>query len=170
MLVAIAVLALASQAEVPAYPVPFTLQTLAVILTGFLLGPTLAFAATCAWLVAGAAGLPLFSGGSGGPDSFTGPTAGYLVSFPFAAALAGWLADTRRDASALRLFAAGIAAHVLVLAVGGLWLSALIGASPAWEKGVWPFVPSAFLKSAAAAALAKLYAAVSGTGAQARSR
>ena len=156
LLISIAGLSLASQIELPVRPVPFTLQTLAVILTGFLLGPVRGFVATVAWLAAGALGLPLFSGGSGGWESFSGPTAGYLLSFPFAAALAGWLAlGWRRGVSAVRLFAAAILAHMLTLALGGAWLATLIGLSGAWEKGVLPFLLSAVLKSAAAAVLMK---------------
>jgi biotin transport system substrate-specific component len=165
-LVAIAALSLASQLEVPMRPVPFTLQTLAVILVGFLLGPWLGFAATAAWLVAGALGLPVFSGSSGGIDSFAGPTAGYLLSFPFAAALAGWLGGNWRDSFAwARLFAAAIAAHCLTLAVGGAWLSTMIGVASAWEKGVLPFLFSAVLKSAAAVVLLKAAASARRTGA-----
>lgn len=173
ILLAVAALALASQAEIPIEPVPFTLQTLAVILVGFLLGPVFGFAATALWLVAGALGLPVFSGGSGGSggvDSFTGPTAGYLLSFPVAAALAGWLAGARNVVSALRLFMAGLAAHALVLGVGGIWLATMIGGSEALEKGVLPFIPSAFLKSAAAVVLVKAIVSTRRSSSQARSR
>lgn len=166
--VAVAALALASQAEIPIEPVPFTLQTLAVILVGFLLRPALGFAATAAWLIAGALGLPVFSGGSGGVDSFSGPTAGYLLSFPFAAALAGWLSKTW--VSALHMFAAAIAAHVLILAAGGAWLATQIGVTEALEKGVWPFIPSALIKSAAAVAILKAIALAGWKNPQARSR
>ena len=65
-------------------PVSLTLQTLAVVLTGFLLGPGLGFVATAIWLALGALGLPFFAGGEGGIEHLTGPTAAYLLSFPFA--------------------------------------------------------------------------------------
>ena len=152
--VAVAGLSLASQAEIPLEPVPLTLQSLAVVLTGILLGPLLGFAATAAWLAGGAAGLPLFAGGEGGIGHLAGPTAGYLLSFPLAAALAGGLAGPASPM--LRLFLAGIAAHSLILAVGGAWLSTLIGAGPAAERGVLPFIPGALLKSAIAAAMIRL--------------
>ena len=155
VLMAVAGLGLASQVEVPLEPVPVTLQSLAVVFAGFFLGPLLASIATSIWLVCGACGLPLFAGGEGGIDHFTGPTAGYLLAFPFAAALAGYLARPK-EPRLLRLFLAGLAAHALILAVGGLWLSAKIGVLIALEKGVLPFLPGAVLKSVAAAILLKL--------------
>ena len=158
--IAIAVLglALASQVEIPLEPVPLTLQTLAVVLTGFLLGPVLGFMATIVWLVLGAIGLPLFAGGEGGLEHLTGSTAGYLLSFPVAAAVAG-LGAERAGPRAAWLFLAAIAAHVITLMLGGWWLSTKIGAQAALEKGVLPFLPGALLKSAAAAILMRLYGA-----------
>jgi biotin transport system substrate-specific component len=146
---AVAVLALASQVEIPMQPVPLTLQTLAVVLTGFLLGPGLGFIATAIWLALGAAGLPLFAGGEGGIEHLTGPTAGYLLSFPFAATVAGFgarLAGLR----IIGLFVAAIAAHALTLAAGGAWLATKIGLHDAVAFGVRPFLLGAVLKSATA--------------------
>ena len=149
MVIAVAALALASQAEIPMQPVPLTLQTLAVVLTGFLLGPGLGFVATAIWLALGAAGLPFFAGGEGGIEHLAGPTAGYLLSFPFAAAVAGFgarLAGLR----IIGLFMAAIAAHALTLGVGGAWLATKIGSHDAMAFGVTPFLLGAVLKSAAA--------------------
>jgi biotin transport system substrate-specific component len=127
LLLAVAGLALASQVEIPMRPVPITLQSLAVVLTGFLLGPRLGFAATLVWLAGGAVGLPFFAGGEKGVRYLTGPTAGYLLSFPFAAAVAGFAARRRRSRTdILELFAAAIVAHLLILAAGGWWLSTKI--------------------------------------------
>lgn len=147
-------LGLASQVEIPLEPVPLTLQTLAVVLTGILLGPLPAFAATAIWLAAGATGLPLFAGGEGGIDHFFGPTGGYLLSFPLAAALAGFLARSAdQKPGILRLFLASLAAHALSLALGGGWLATQIGVPSALDHGVLPFVPGALVKSAVAATL-----------------
>src|SRR6267378_7772382 len=77
---------------VPWSPVPITGQTFAVLLTGAALGPRRAFAAQLLYLIEGAAGLPFFAGGAGGAAVLAGPTAGYLLGFPFAAALTGFLA------------------------------------------------------------------------------
>ena len=157
---AVAGLAFASQVEIPMQPVPLTLQTLAVVLTGFLLGPRLGFTATAIWLVGGAAGLPFFAGGESGIRHLTGPTGGYLMSFPFAAALAGWGAEQGgKRFGILRLFLTAIVAHLLILAAGGLWLSTKIGVAAAIEKGVIPFLPGAVLKSVAAAILIEVIGA-----------
>lgn len=74
-------------------PVPITLQTFAVLLTGAVLGARRGFLAVLLYLVVGAAGLPVFSGGAAGLGVLAGPTAGYLVGFPFAAALTGFLVE-----------------------------------------------------------------------------
>ena len=72
-------------------PVPITLQTFGVLLTGAVLGARRGFLAVVLYLVVGAAGLPVFSGGTGGTAVFTGPTVGYLIGFPLAAACCGFL-------------------------------------------------------------------------------
>src|SRR3954447_18416753 len=71
--------------------VDITLQTFGVLLAGCVLGPVRGFLAVVLYLLLGAIGLPVFAGHSGGLAVFTGATAGYLISFPFAAALAGFL-------------------------------------------------------------------------------
>jgi biotin transport system substrate-specific component len=157
---AVAGLALASQVEIPMRPVPITLQTLAVVLAGFLLGPRLGFVATLIWLAGGAAGLPIFAGGESGIRHLSGPTAGYLLSFPFAAAVAGFAAEREHPRPrVLWLFVAAIVAHLLILAAGGWWLSTKIGAVAAMNNGVIPFLPGAGLKSAVAAIAMKLIGA-----------
>src|SRR5579872_4351062 len=73
-------------------PVPLTLQTFAVLLLGLLLPPGAAAAALVLYLLEGAAGLPVFSPlGPGGMLQLLGPTGGYLLSYPLAAALTAWL-------------------------------------------------------------------------------
>ena len=73
-------------------PVPFTLQTVGVGLAGLCLGPWRGFASVLLYLLVGAAGLPVFARGGAGLASFAGPTGGYLIAFPFAALLAGFVA------------------------------------------------------------------------------
>ena len=68
---------------------PITLQTFAVLLSGAVLGMRRGFLAVLLYVVAGAAGLPIFSGGAAGLAVLTGPTAGYLIGFPLAAGLCG---------------------------------------------------------------------------------
>lgn len=74
-------------------PVPITLQTFAVLLTGIVLGPKRAPLAVGLYLIVGFVGLPVFAGGSGGFASLASPSVGYLLSFPVVAFLAGVLAQ-----------------------------------------------------------------------------
>ncbi len=81
----------------PAIPVgpvgvPITLQTLAVALTAMILGPWRGFAATALYVIVGLAGLPVFAGGASGLGVLAKPSAGYLLAFPLAALLIGFLA------------------------------------------------------------------------------
>ena len=86
---------IAALAIVPGFnigPVPFTLQTIGVGLAGLCLGAWLGFSAVLLYLLVGAAGLPVFARGGAGLASFAGPTGGYLLAFPLAALLAGFVA------------------------------------------------------------------------------
>ncbi|MCC9204775.1 biotin transporter BioY [Arthrobacter sp. zg-Y769] len=127
--------------------VPITLQTLAVMLTGMLLGPGRGAAAVGLFLLAGLAGLPVFSGFRGGPGVLAGPSAGYLLSFPVAAAVVGLLAGlvlrrTRRDRTVL-LFAAALATSFAVVhpaGIAGLMLNGHLSfpAALAVDMAFWP--------------------------------
>lgn len=124
--------------------VPITLQTLAVMLAGLVLGPVRGFLAVALYLALGAAGLPVFAEHSAGLGSFTGVSAGYLWSFPVAAGLAGLLvryAAGRRRTSALVVFLcavpgmvlnhlAGVLGMKVVLQVG--WPAAFSYDAPFW--------------------------------------
>lgn len=150
---AVAALALASQVTLPMTPVPMTLQTLAVTLCGALLGWRLGALAVLSWLAVGAAGLPVFAEGGAGIARLTGPGAGYLFAFPFAAALTGWLAARGWNGDRPRLaFAAMLLAHALCLLSGGAWLGASAGSWAAFAGGVLPYIPGAIVKSAIGAA------------------
>lgn len=98
-------------------PVPITLQTFAVLLAGAVLGAKRGFLAVLLYVVVGAAGLPVFSGGAAGLAVLTGPSAGYLLGFPFAAALCGFLVE--------RLPHAKLATSVPLIALAGLVGSAV---------------------------------------------
>lgn len=97
--------------------VPITLQTFAVLLSGAVLGARRGFLAALLYLAIGAAGLPVFSGGAAGLGVFAGPTMGYLVAFPLAAALCGFLVE--------RLPRAKVATSVPLIFVAGLFSSAV---------------------------------------------
>ncbi|HEX8459399.1 MAG TPA: biotin transporter BioY [Pyrinomonadaceae bacterium] len=148
-------IALSAQVVVPLpfTPVPVTMQTFAVLLTGALLGSRLGALALVAYLLEGALGLPFFRGGGGGWLYLTfSPTAGYLLAFPLAAFLTGRLAERGWDRRFLTA-AAAIALGSIVVLMGG-WLGLLRFYSPerAFALGVAPFIIGDLLKIALAAA------------------
>ena len=153
VIVGTAILTLSSYIEVPMFPVPMTMQTFAVTLVGALYGWRLGALTIMAWLLEGAVGLPVLAGGMGGLPYFAGPTAGYLLSFPLAGALVGWLVEQgwngRRP---LLAFAAMLLGNALCLVLGGAWLAMLVGPEKAVTLGVAPFVIGALVKSALGAA------------------
>ena len=125
--------------------VPITLQTLTVMLAGCVLGPVRGFSAVTLYLALGAVGLPVFAEHSSGIGVFTGPSGGYLLSFPIAAALGGLLvAHVARDrrTRALVVFACSIAASILVihpLGILGMMLHFDVSflEAAAWDMPFW---------------------------------
>lgn len=104
----------------PGTPVPFTLQPVAVLLAGVLLGARLGAASQFAYLAAGAAGLPVFAAG-GGLAYLGGPTGGYLLAFPVAAFVAGWISGARPNLP--RTIAGSVLGLLIVHLSGAAWLS-----------------------------------------------
>lgn len=149
--------ALAAQVKVilPGSPVPVTLQTLTVVLAGMTLGPILGTASMLFYLVLGMTGYAVFALGFG-PAALWGPTGGYLVGFVVAQPVIGWLA-TRRWNPWLRMSAAALAGHAIILALGGTWLAIISGNNfdIGWTLGVLPFLPGSLIKSAPAIVLAR---------------
>lgn len=152
-LAGIAVLTLSSYVALPMVPVPVTLQTLAVVLMGAVLGPRAGAAVVTAWLGLALAGAPVLAGGKSGLLAFTGPTAGYLISFPIAAFLAGYLPKGQTLAGHGVRFAGFIGLHAVILTAGWAWLSNFAGPQVAFASGVVPFLAGTLLKSALAAAV-----------------
>lgn len=127
--------------------VPITLQTFGVLLTGAVLGPKRGFLAVVLYLLVGAVGLPVFSGGAAGPGVLVGPTAGYLFGFPLAAALCGFLVSRIRTATpwlhVALVFTAGLASSAVfihTLGMTGLVLRADYSWTAAWATDAvfWP--------------------------------
>jgi biotin transport system substrate-specific component len=149
-------LAAASQISVPMVPVPVTMQTFAVTMIGALYGWRLGAITVLAWLAEAMLGAPVLANGSGGIAPFAGPTAGYLAAFPVMALLVGWLAEKGWTGdNIVRSFSAHLAANILCLTLGGLYLATLIGSDKGWLLGVAPFILGAVLKSALATAVLK---------------
>jgi biotin transport system substrate-specific component len=89
--------AVGAQIEIPHQPVPYTLQTFFVLLAGAVLGKRNGTISMALYLLAGVAGLPVFSGWSFGIAKVIGPTGGYLLSFPIAAFVVGYLLPQRSN-------------------------------------------------------------------------
>lgn len=157
----VGVLTASAWVSVPFYPVPLTLQTLAVLLVGGLLGPRLGVAAVTSYLALGLAGAPVFHNGLGGPALLAGPTGGYLVGFVPAAFLMGvacrkgWvlLAGRRRALTRVFLLMGGaILAEVAIYGLGLPWLAFTTGqgAETAVAAGLAPFLLGDLVKMAVA--------------------
>lgn len=139
----------------PFTPVPITLQTLAVVLSGLILGARGGAAAQLTYLGLVALGLPLDANGLGSA-AFFGPTAGYLVGFVPAAFVAGWLADRFSARSWWGNFVAAMAGMMVIYLVGASWLAVVLGSwQKAWLGGVVPFILIDLGKAAIAAAVAE---------------
>jgi biotin transport system substrate-specific component len=149
-----ALLALAAKITVPFWPVPMTLQTLAVFLIAAAYGRDLAVATLLAYLAEGALGLPVFATGAG-LAYMAGPTGGYLVGFVAAAAIVGHAADRGFDRNALVLFGAMMLGEIVILALGAAWLAVLFGAEKALAFGVGPFIVTDVIKMALATAVVR---------------
>ncbi len=147
----------AAQVRVPLpfTPVPITLQVLAVILAGLMLGSRDGFLSQLLYVGLVAVGLPLATGGAGGVAPFLGPTAGYLISFPIAAAVVGLLAGD--GAGRGRSFLAAIAGAAIIYVFGATWLGVTLHLTPAQAValGVTPFLLVDLGKAVLAALVAR---------------
>ncbi|MCL8252289.1 biotin transporter BioY [Aeromicrobium fastidiosum] len=139
--------------------VPVTLQLFGIFLAGAVLGARRGFLAVVLYLVVGAAGLPIFAGGTSGVAPFTGVTGGYLFAFPFAALIVGLAVERahRRSVAVTAgvVLAGGVVAEALVWVVGATGI-ALYADTP-WGTTVtssFAYVPADLAKLAAAAVVA----------------
>jgi biotin transport system substrate-specific component len=141
---------------IPIGPVPIVLQNLFVFLTGLLLGSRWGAASVGIYLLAGALGLPVFAGGSGGIGHFAGPTGGYLLGYLPAVYVIGLISCGSRKPVILDIVAM-IAGSLIVYAFGLSWLKILTKMSLAktLAVGMLPFIPGDALKIAAAVPIAK---------------
>lgn len=147
-----ALIAIAGKITVPFWPVPATMQTLAIFVIAAAYGRKLAVATLLLYLAEGALGLPVFTKG-GGLAYFAGPTTGYLAGFVLAAGMTGWAADRGYDRHPLRLFGVNLAGTALILALGAAWIALVFGADKAIAWGVGPFIATDIIKAALAAAV-----------------
>ena len=161
-----ALVAVCAHLALPLYftPVPLSMAPFAVLVLGLLLSPRLAVSTLAAYLMEGAMGLPVFSPSPAIPGyaHLIGPTGGYLLSYPLAAALIAWLFRRSRREIGLKIVSGFTAAafsatlgSLVILACGATWLAVLTHASAqsVFSLAVLPFLPGDALKIVAAAAL-----------------
>ena len=136
----------------PGTPVPLTLGTFAVLLTGAALGGVRALLSIGLYLVAGGLGVNWFAGHK---DGFGGATFGYVVGFVAAGALVGWLAQRGGDRTVLKTAVTMVLGNLVIYAVGVPWLMNAAGMdlATALDKGVVPFLLGDGIKILAAAGL-----------------
>lgn len=153
--------ALLSASSYITIPLPFseagiTAQTIMVNMIGMLLGPAQTAAVFAVWILLGLAGLPVFSGGLGGPAKLFGPTGGYIFGFLAAAVLISLFSQRKKGIRAETAFAAVVGIPVIYL-FGVAWTRILTGLpwSALMARYVLPFIPLDIVKCLAAAALAK---------------
>ncbi len=147
----VCLLTLSAKLQVPFYPVPMTMQTLVVLMIGMAYGRVLGTATVAAYLLAGAAGLPVFAGTPErgiGLAYMMGSTGGYLVGFLVSAWLMGALAERGWSNSFLLSATAMIIGHAVILAAGVAWLAALLGPEKAIAVGLVPFLATTAVKCA----------------------
>jgi biotin transport system substrate-specific component len=150
---------------VPFTSVPLTLQPMVVLLGGLALGSRLGSASQILYLAAGIAGLPVFAASPllpPGPLRLLGPTGGYLMAYPLAAFVTGYLAERGLDRRYATSVVAMLVGLLVIYAAGTAWLglfartvsgSAAVGLAAALATGVFPFVIPDLIKLAIAAGL-----------------
>ncbi|MBF0546811.1 MAG: biotin transporter BioY [Candidatus Riflebacteria bacterium] len=139
--------AISAQITIPFYPVPFTAQTLAVILVGALLGSRRGALSLVTYLLQGAIGLPAFAEATGGLGKLLGPTGGYIIGFIPAAFFCGYLIEHGFRGSFTKLFFAMLAANTLIYLFGIPQLAIFVGWKTAFQAGFLPFIPGDILKA-----------------------
>ena len=144
-----AIIAALAQIVIPIGAVPITLQTFAVGLVAAILKPREATLAATLYLILGAIGLPVFAGGGGGLQAFFGPSAGYLLAYPFFAFITSKL--THAETPIWKIFVAFVLGDALVFVGGILGLHFLGGFdfSKSVAVGLTPFILPDLLKMVA---------------------
>ena len=167
MLFVTALTAAAAQVSVPLpfTEVPFTFQPMVVLLGGLALGSRPALGSQVLYLMAGIAGLPVFAASATLPPGalrLIGPTGGYLMAYPVAAFLAGYLAERGFDRRYLTSVVAMLAGLLVIYACGSVWLglfarsgaqSTPMGLQAALVTGIYPFIVADVLKLIVAAGI-----------------
>lgn len=150
-----------ARTQIPFWPVPMTMQTLAVVVIGMSLGSRLGFIVVTAYVLEGLMGLPVFANSPArgmGLAYLMGPTGGYLLGFCIAAYVSGWLAERGFGRDIWRASLVNVVGTAIMLVFGYAWLAHLIGPSKALALGVTPFLLSSLVKIGLGGVLAVLIA------------
>src|SRR3989344_4961015 len=126
-------------------PVPITLQTLMVLLSGAVLGSRLGALSQFLYVLVGALGLPVFAGGGSGLGALLGPSGGYLISYPFAAFITGKMIEKKKLNFFLK-YASFVLALLLVLIVFADFTLKL-GIIKLWDAASKSYLPMASMIS-----------------------
>jgi len=140
----------------PFTPVPITAQTLAVLLTGTILGSQMGVLSISIYLLAGIAGIPLFSGKTAGISYIFGPTGGYLFGFVIAAFVLGKLAEKGKDRSFITCIPMMLLGQLIIYSFGLLWLARFVPMNKLLMVGLIPFILGDLIKLALASVLMPL--------------
>ena len=151
----VALIAISAKIQVPFWPVPVTLQTLAIMGLAAAYGLRLGLTTILSYLAAGYMGAPVFAGIAAGPAYFAGPTAGYLAGFVIAVAIVGYVADRVSSKNIFALVGATLLGTLVIYALGAYWLGFvfigssgnLLGFEGAWKYGVQPFILADIVKA-----------------------
>lgn len=151
-----ALIAAGAYMAIPIGPVPIVLQNFFVLLTGLVLGRRWGLMAVGVYLLAGALGLPVFAGGSGGIGRFLGPTGGYLLGYLPAVWVTGLISEKTKS-SALGDIIAMVSAAAVIYGLGVSWLkfSTAMDVAKALAVGMFPFLLGDAIKIAAAVPVAR---------------
>ena len=138
----------------PFTPVPITLQTFFVLLSGAMLGKRFGLLAQISYVAIGAFGLPVFQNYLAGPAALLGPTGGYIMGFIYASYVVGRLLENK-DATAPKVFASFLAGIAIIYLCGAMWLVSAYKMPPvqALYVGILPFIPGDILKISLATAI-----------------
>ncbi len=151
-----ALMAVGAYIAIPIGPVPIVLQNLFILLAGLLLGSKWGLASVGVYLLAGALGLPVFAGGTGGIARFAGPTGGYLLAFLPAVYLIGLISERTERHRVIFEIIGMICGSLVIYAIGVTWLKLVTGMtfSKAVTVGMLPFLIGDAVKIAAAVPIA----------------
>lgn len=157
------ILIVCSQIALPLGPIPITLQTLAVLMIGFLLPPRKAMLVTSLYAVAGLIGLPFFSGFSGGIQSVLLPSFGFVLSFILAASAQAWYLSTVKSIHTPHLVIAGLVNILMTYTIGLPYMAGILNlymgnnmeATTILILGFIPFIPGDLLKLGVSVLIAK---------------